>query len=241
MHNSNLRAKASVTFPLGRAGVGVAILSGFVFTYVCAMPIPVAAQSDPQARALINQLLPRTSANVTRGIRLPAASPSGEARPPSGQANAPSIPSTPGSDVAPVPNVTAAAAPPVRPTRPSTTAPPDLGAASITVSFPSGSATLTSQAEAALAPLGRALSHPDLAAFRFRIEGHTDTVGPRAMNQALSERRAAAVQSFLLSQFGIDPLRLEIVGRGEDDLLIATADETSEERNRRVQVINLGS
>ncbi len=44
-------------------------------------------------------------------------------------------------------------------------------------------AMLTPAAEAALVPLGRALSSADLAPFRFRIEGHTDTVGDAGTNE----------------------------------------------------------
>jgi outer membrane protein OmpA-like peptidoglycan-associated protein len=109
------------------------------------------------------------------------------------------------------------------------------------VTFPSGSAELTQDAMAALSPLGRALASSDLASFRFRIEGHTDSVGPRDANQALSERRAAAVRDFLVRRFSVDASRLEIIGRGEDDPLIAAGDEVAERRNRRVQVVNLGN
>ncbi|MDO9499191.1 OmpA family protein, partial [Falsiroseomonas sp.] len=112
-------------------------------------------------------------------------------------------------------------------------------AVSITVTFPSGSANLTPQAEARLAPLGRALSSADLAPFRFRIEGHTDSVGAASMNMALSERRAAAVRDYLIRQYGVDGARLEAVGLGQTRLLVPTGDGVNEPRNRRVQVINL--
>jgi outer membrane protein OmpA-like peptidoglycan-associated protein len=121
-----------------------------------------------------------------------------------------------------------------------TTAPAGVPAASIIVTFASGSATLTPQAEAALAPLGRALTSTDLTPYRFRIEGHTDTVGDTVMNQTLSECRAAAVRDYLVTRFGVDPGRLEAVGLGETQLLVPTRDETPEGRNRRVQVLNLG-
>ena len=117
----------------------------------------------------------------------------------------------------------------------------DAPSASITVMFASGSAVLTPEAERALAPLGRALNSQDLAAFRFRIEGHTDSVGDTASNQALSERRAAAVREYLIAKFGVNPARLVAVGMGETQLLVPTPDETSNARNRRVQVVNIGS
>jgi outer membrane protein OmpA-like peptidoglycan-associated protein len=197
------------------------------------------AQSDPASRALIQQLLPRTSSETTRGIRpvgsAPAAVPQAAA-PVAPQPVAPMPPPQAAASTAvPVP-ATAAVSAPRR-----TTAPEGVSAASITVTFPSGSAELTQDAMAALAPLGRALSSADLMSFRFRIEGHTDSVGARDANQSLSERRAAAVRDYLVQRFGVSASRLDIVGRGEDDLLVPTGDEVGERRNRRVQVVNIGN
>src|SRR5690606_32732828 len=109
----------------------------------------------------------------------------------------------------------------------------------LTVQFATGSAALTPSAVRALNELGRALSSSTLENYRFMIEGHTDTVGPRELNLDLSERRAQAVRQYLVTNFGINPARLNAVGRGQDELLIQTPDETPEARNRRVQIINL--
>jgi outer membrane protein OmpA-like peptidoglycan-associated protein len=108
------------------------------------------------------------------------------------------------------------------------------------VTFATGSAELTPQAEALLASLARALAAPELAQSRFRIEGHTDTVGDAAMNQVLSERRAEAVRDLLVRRHAIAPARLEVMGFGEAAPLVPTGDDRAEPRNRRVQVINLG-
>jgi outer membrane protein OmpA-like peptidoglycan-associated protein len=131
------------------------------------------------------------------------------------------------------------AAPP--PTAEGTTAPPGVPAVAVTVNFATGSYVLSPAAARALAPLGEALASAALAPYRFRIEGHTDTVGSDAMNQTLSERRAAAVRQYLVQRYGVDPSRLEAVGLGETQPLIATPDNTADVRNRRVQVLNLGS
>jgi outer membrane protein OmpA-like peptidoglycan-associated protein len=112
---------------------------------------------------------------------------------------------------------------------------------SITVNFASGSAELTPAAERALAPLGNALRSAELAPYRFRIEGHTDTVGDPASNMALSERRAQAVRDYVVRTYGVDPSRLVAVGLGETQLRIATPPHVPEARNRRVQVVNIGS
>jgi len=89
--------------------------------------------------------------------------------------------------------------------------------------------------------LGKALSDPTLVDYRFRIEGHTDTVGTRPYNKALSDRRAATVVDYLVNNFRVDRGRVQAVGMGEDDLLIPTPDQTPEPRNRRVLVVNIGA
>jgi OOP family OmpA-OmpF porin len=113
--------------------------------------------------------------------------------------------------------------------------------ASVYVQFSTGSAELTPQAMAAVDELGKALSSSTLSSYRFRIEGHTDTVGSKDFNRALSTRRAAAVVAYIEQKFGIDGSRLTSVGLGSDHLLVPTADQTPEARNRRVEVVNLGT
>ena len=67
-----------------------------------------------------------------------------------------------------------------------TTAPQGTAAISLTVTFASGSAELGPAAIGVLDNLGKALGSARLAGFRFRVEGHTDTVGQAGMNQMLS-------------------------------------------------------
>jgi len=112
---------------------------------------------------------------------------------------------------------------------------------SLMVLFATGSADLTPEAQHTVDQLGQALSSQRLAGYKFRIEGHTDTVGTRAYNLALSQRRAETVASYLEQKFSIPGSRLEAVGMGEKGLLVPTPNETAEPRNRRVQVVNLGS
>ena len=111
----------------------------------------------------------------------------------------------------------------------------------LNVDFRTGSADLTPAAKATLDQLGKALSSRDLGKYRFRIEGHTDTVGTPSANLALSQRRAAAVAAYLESTYGIAPARLQAIGKGEQGLLVATPPQTPDARNRRVEVINLGA
>lgn len=206
------------------------------------------AQSDPAALQLIERLRPQPGGQ-TRGIRVPGAE---GAPPPSAPVQPAPVFGQPPAAPAPTPSVAGPGAPMASPTttaRPSAPAvvPParettaDAPSVSITITFGSGSWVLTPDAERALAPLGRALSSQDLAGFRFRIEGHTDTVGDTASNQLLSERRAAAVRDYLIAKFGVAANRLVAVGLGETQPLVPTPDETSNARNRRVQVVNIGS
>jgi OmpA-OmpF porin, OOP family len=202
----------------------------FLITPIIAAPLvlgslPAFAQGNPSADQIINSLKP--SGNLvsggTRGIRL--AAPTTDAAPAPAPAQQPRVASSRPTAV------------PVAPSSAPTSGP----AVNLTVNFANGSAELTPDAMRTLDELGRALASKDLAAYRFRIEGHTDTVGARDYNQSLSERRAEAVVSYVSRKYGVEPSRLQAVGMGEEGLLVATPPQTAEPRNRRVQVINLGA
>ena len=111
---------------------------------------------------------------------------------------------------------------------------------SLTVEFATGSAALTGQARQTLDALGKALNDPKLAGDKFRIEGHTDTVGSAAANLSLSQQRAARVAQYLEDRFSIPAARLTPVGMGERGLAVATPPQTPNAANRRVVVVNLG-
>ncbi len=209
---------------------------------VLGLGAPAMAQMDPATQRLIEQLRPQNpdALNATRGLRRPPAAPSETTAPPVVLTPAPQAPVMQTPAQSPAPSFAPAPAPAPRLPRPTTTAPADMPSASLTVNFASGSDRLTPSAMRELDRLGRALTSQDLAPFRFRIEGHTDTVGPASLNQDLSERRAAAVGRYLEERFGVNPARLETIGLGETQLLVPTPDETPSAENRRVQVINLG-
>ena len=66
------------------------------------------------------------------------------------------------------------------------------------------------------------------------IAGHTDSAGPQAYNQKLSQRRAESVNAYLTAQ-GIDASRLTAKGYGETELLVTPEiSDIDKERNRRV-------
>lgn len=67
------------------------------------------------------------------------------------------------------------------------------------------------------------------------VIGHTDTMGAEQYNIGLSERRAEHVRQALIRR-GIPGKIIIIKGVGESELLVETADEVAEARNRRVEI-----
>jgi outer membrane protein OmpA-like peptidoglycan-associated protein len=106
------------------------------------------------------------------------------------------------------------------------------------INFEFNSDKLGTDAQIVLRNLGQALKDPRLAKFRFTIAGHTDAVGDAAYNQTLSERRAKAVQDYLVFHYGIDVQRLKSVGYGKTRLLDLA--RPNDGVNRRVQIVNEG-
>jgi len=68
------------------------------------------------------------------------------------------------------------------------------------------------------------------------VVGHTDTQGDRASNDRLSAQRAERVKTYLIG-IGIPAERIRTAGRGQRELLVPTADNVDEPRNRRVEII----
>jgi len=67
------------------------------------------------------------------------------------------------------------------------------------------------------------------------VAGHTDRVGSDAANMRLSQRRAAQVSDFLVSE-GMDSDRIERQAFGETQNAVATDDNVPEQANRRTEV-----
>ncbi len=71
---------------------------------------------------------------------------------------------------------------------------------------------------------------------RFEIQGHTCSMGPKAYNQKLSERRAKAIYDYLVLK-GIDQSRLTTVGFGEERPAFSNDTEEERAKNRRVELV----
>jgi outer membrane protein OmpA-like peptidoglycan-associated protein len=68
------------------------------------------------------------------------------------------------------------------------------------------------------------------------IEGYTDSTGNADYNQGLSERRAAAVKSYLLDQ-GVNSIRMTASGKGASDPVAGNDTASGRQQNRRVEII----
>jgi len=67
------------------------------------------------------------------------------------------------------------------------------------------------------------------------IKGHTDDTGSEQYNQALSERRAGAVQNVLIN-YGVNSTRITTVGMGEYQPKVANNSPANRSVNRRVEL-----
>jgi outer membrane protein OmpA-like peptidoglycan-associated protein len=90
--------------------------------------------------------------------------------------------------------------------------------------------------EASLVKVQEAVArHPELQGVRLFVAGHTDTVGDAGHNLRLSQQRAHAIAQWFRQRGLRIPIGWE--GFGEAALLVKTADNVDEPRNRRVDYI----
>lgn len=105
------------------------------------------------------------------------------------------------------------------------------------VLFDFGKYTLKPGAREKLAKVsGIVLSHPGL---KMEVEGHTDSIGSDAYNQKLSEDRANAVRSFLVSQ-GLNSANITARGYGKTRPVASNATDAGRQQNRRVEMVVSG-
>jgi outer membrane protein OmpA-like peptidoglycan-associated protein len=104
---------------------------------------------------------------------------------------------------------------------------------SLVLYFDRGSATIRPQDEAVLDQASRL--YRDGNPIVMIVSGSTDTLGPPEFNLLLSQRRAGEALRGLIER-GIPAGRFQLVAKGETDPMVATADNVSEERNRRVVI-----
>jgi outer membrane protein OmpA-like peptidoglycan-associated protein len=113
------------------------------------------------------------------------------------------------------------------------TAPATKAPESLVLYFDLGSAEVRSQDEVLLDQASRL--YRDGNPIVMIVAGSADTVGLPERNLLLSQQRADAVLRGLIAR-GIPAGRFQLVAKGETELAVATADNVSEQRNRRVEI-----
>ena len=104
----------------------------------------------------------------------------------------------------------------------------------LTIQFDLDSAVIREESKKPLQDLATALKDGRLDAFKFQVEGHTDSRGTAAYNDALSARRAESVVSFLSSE-GVVANRLVAVGKGFREPIDSL--DLKAAINRRVRIV----
>ena len=117
-----------------------------------------------------------------------------------------------------------------------TTPPPSMAQAPWLVFFDWDKSSLSPQAMATVSQA--AAAYKATSGARISTVGNTDASGSTDYNMALSVRRADAVKSALI-QNGVPAAAIESAGRGQTNLLVATADGVREAQNRRVELAGL--
>jgi len=112
--------------------------------------------------------------------------------------------------------------------------PPPVASTSFMVFFDWDRSNLSAQALNTIKQAANAYKTKGSA--RLTATGHTDKSGPDNYNMALSLRRANAVKDALVRE-GVPATAITVVGRGETQPLVPTADGVREPQNRRVEIV----
>jgi outer membrane protein OmpA-like peptidoglycan-associated protein len=103
-----------------------------------------------------------------------------------------------------------------------------------TIHFATGSDVIKASSAPLLDGIATVIqAHPEIA--RIRVEGHTDSVGGRAYNKGLSDRRARSVVRALVGR-GVAAERLEAAGVGLDRPIADNRSRAGRALNRRVEL-----
>ena len=101
--------------------------------------------------------------------------------------------------------------------------------------FDSGGARLTNICKAKLDEV--ALKMKQDPALRAEVIGYSDSLGSETSNQRISEQRAEAVKTYLVTRHGIDASRITTSGRGSADPVASNDTASGRAENRRAVVI----
>lgn len=104
------------------------------------------------------------------------------------------------------------------------------------VYFDTDKAELKADSAEALTEMAKAIKEDK---GRYLIVGHTDNQGEYEHNQALSQKRAAAVTSALIKDYGVSSSDIIPVGVGMAAPVAPNGDEAGRAKNRRVEIVKM--
>ncbi|WP_191153753.1 OmpA family protein [Pelovirga terrestris] len=105
---------------------------------------------------------------------------------------------------------------------------------SLRINFGFDSANVSTEFDSELAKAAACISN--YPGHEVAIIGHTDSAGPEAYNQTLSERRATAVKNALVERFNVPATKMTTQGMGESKPVADNNTEEGRAFNRRVDV-----
>ena len=103
------------------------------------------------------------------------------------------------------------------------------------VEFGTSRSNLSKNAKAQLDQL--AANTPNVKNYIFVIQGHTDSVGSKSYNYALSDRRADTVVRYLAVNHEIPAFRIYVIGLGEHQPVGSNKTASGRAQNRRADVM----
>ena len=103
--------------------------------------------------------------------------------------------------------------------------------------FATNSAAIKSESGSIIKEIAEVLkSTPTL---KLKIVGHTDNSGKKEANLQLSKKRAESVKAELVSQYGIESVRLQTDGKGDAEPVSSNETTSGKSENRRVEFIKI--
>lgn len=101
--------------------------------------------------------------------------------------------------------------------------------------FPTNQSTLGPRNQALLKKVRDALQGMEVS--KVRVEGHTDSIGSEDRNRELSQKRAEAVENYILANGAMSSSQIEAVGMGFDNPIGNNATKAGRAQNRRIDLV----